>query len=95
MIIGKNYEIQNHTSRRNNTYNLNILKIIMESKEGKKIIHGKVIEINDYSKIARLKGEDKKPEQVIKILLDEIPDEELGKLMLVEKVSLVIGEGDK
>ena len=64
----------------------------MESKEGKKIIQGTVIEINDYSKIARLTGEDKKPEQVVKILLDKIPDEELGKLMLVEKVGLVIYE---
>ena len=64
----------------------------MEYKEGKKIIHGKVIEINDYSKIARFRGEDKKPEQVVKILLDQIPDEELGKLMLVEKISLVIDE---
>ena len=64
----------------------------MESKEGKKIIHGTVIEINDYSKIARLKGEDKKPEQVVKILLDEIPDEELGKLMFIGRVNLVIGE---
>ena len=64
----------------------------MESKEGKKIIQGTVIEINDYSKIARLKGEDKKPEQVVKILLDEIPDEELGKLMLTEKIGLVIDE---
>ena len=64
----------------------------MESKEGKKIIQGTVIEINDYSKIARLKGEDKKPEQVVKILLDEIPDEELGKLMLVKKVGLMVSE---
>ncbi|MCH8945753.1 MAG: hypothetical protein IIA85_02430 [Nanoarchaeota archaeon] len=64
----------------------------MESKEGKKIIQGTVIEINDYSKIARLKGEDKKPEQVVKILLDKIPDEELGKLMLTEKIGLVIDE---
>ena len=64
----------------------------MESKEGKKIIQGTVIEINDYSKVARFKGEDKKPEQVVKILLDEIPDEELGKLMLAEKVSLLINE---
>ncbi len=67
----------------------------MESKEDKKIFQGKIIEVSDYSKIARLKGEDKKPEQVVKILLDEIPDEELGKLMLVEKVSLVIGEEEK
>ncbi len=67
----------------------------MESKEGKRIIQGKIIEVSDYSKVARLKGEDKKPEQVIKILLDEIPDEELGKLMLVKKVSLVINEEDK
>ena len=64
----------------------------MESKEGKKIIHGTVIEINDYSKIARLKGEDKKPEQVVKILLDEIPDEELGKLMFIGRIGLVVGE---
>ena len=64
----------------------------MESKEGKKIIQGTVIEINDYSKVARFKGEDKKPEQVVKILLDEIPDEELGKLMIVEKVGLLIDE---
>ena len=63
----------------------------MESKENKKILRGTVIEINDYNKIARLKGEDKKPEQVVKILLDEIPDEELGKLMLIGKVSLIIG----
>ncbi len=67
----------------------------MKSKGDKKIIHGKVIEINDYSKIARFKGEDKKPEQVVKILLDEIPDEELGKLMLVGKVDLVIDEEAK
>ena len=64
----------------------------MESKEGKKIIQGTVIEINDYSKVARFKGEDKKPEQVVKILLDEIPDEELGKLMLVKKVGLMVSE---
>ncbi len=64
----------------------------MESKEGKKIIHGKIIEVSDYSKVARLRGENKKPEQVVKILLDEIPDEELGKLMLVGKVSLMIDE---
>ncbi len=67
----------------------------METEKNKKIIQGKVIEINDYSKVARLKGEEKKPEQVVKILLDEIPDEELGKLMLVEKVGLVIIEGKK
>ena len=64
----------------------------MESKEGKKIIQGTVIEINDYSKVARLKGEDKKPEQVVKILLDEIPDEELGRLMFIGKVSLMVSE---
>ena len=58
----------------------------MSSKENKKIIQGTIIEVNDYSKIARLKGENKKPEQIVKILLDEIPDEELGKLMLVEKI---------
>lgn len=63
----------------------------MKSKESKKIIRGTVIEINDYSKIARLKGEDKKPEQVVKILLDEIPDEELGKLMFIGKVGLILG----
>ena len=67
----------------------------MKSKKDKRIIKGKVIEINDYSKIARFKGEDKKPEQVVKILLDEIPDEELGKLMLVGKVDLVIDEEAK
>lgn len=66
----------------------------MEIKEGKKIIHGRIIEVNDYSKIARIRGEDKKPEQIVKILLDEIPDEELGKLMLVEKVGLVIDESE-
>lgn len=55
------------------------------------MITGTVIEINDYSKIARLKGEDKKPEQVVKILLDEIPDEELGKLMFIGKVGLIMG----
>lgn len=66
----------------------------MESKEGKKIIQGTVIEINDYSKVARLKGEDKKPEQVVKILLDEIPDEELGKLMLVGRIGLVVDENN-
>ena len=64
----------------------------MEFREGKRIIQGRVIEVNDYSKIARLRGENKKPEQVVKILLDEIPDEELGKLMLIERVSLVIDE---
>ena len=69
---------------------LNVIK--MKSKESKRIIQGKVIEINDYSKIARFRGEDKKPEQVVKILLDEIPDEELGKLMLAGKVSLLINE---
>ena len=69
---------------------MNIIK--MRSKKEKKIIYGKVIEINDYSKIARFKGEDKKPEQVVKILLDEIPDEELGKLMLVERISIVVDE---
>ncbi len=63
----------------------------MESKE-ETIIHGTIIEVNDYSKVARLRGEDKEPEQIVKILLDKIPDEELGKLMLVKKVSLVIGE---
>ena len=64
----------------------------MESKEGKKIIQGTVIEINDYSKVARFKGENKKPEQVVKILLDEIPDEELGRLMFIGKVSLMVSE---
>jgi len=64
----------------------------MESKESKKMIRGTVIEINDYSKIARLKGEDKKPEQVVKILLDEIPDEELGRLMFVGRVDLILAE---
>ena len=64
--------------------------IRMEIKEGKKIIHGRIIEVNDYSKIARARGEDKRPEQIVKILLDEIPDEELGKLMLVEKIGLLI-----
>lgn len=64
----------------------------MESKDGKKIIQGTVIEINDYSKVARLKGEDKKPEQIVKILLDEIPDEELGRLMFIGKVSLIVNE---
>ena len=67
---------------------LNVIK--MKSKEGKKLIQGTVIEINDYSKIARLKGEDKKPEQIVKILLDEIPDEELGRLMFIGKVSLMV-----
>jgi len=64
----------------------------MEPKESKKMIRGTVIEINDYSKIARLKGEDKKPEQVVKILLDEIPDEELGRLMFIGKVDLILAE---
>ena len=66
--------------------------IRMENKEGKKIIQGRIIEVNDYSKIARARGENKKPEQIVKILLDKIPDEELGKLMLVERVDLVINE---
>jgi len=62
----------------------------MGLKKNKKIMQGTIIEIKDYSKIARLRGEDKKPKQIIKILLDEISDEELGKLMLVEKVDLLI-----
>ena len=62
----------------------------MDLKENKKTMHGTIIEVKDCTKIARLKGEDKKPEQIVKILLDEISDEELGKLMLVEKVDLVI-----
>ena len=57
----------------------------MKTDEYRKIIRGKVIEIKDYNKIARLKGENKKPKQVVKILLDQIPDEEFGKLMLAEK----------
>ena len=62
----------------------------MESKTNKKIMQGKIIEVRDCSKIARLQGENKKPEQIVKILLDGISDEELGKLMLVEKVDLLI-----
>ncbi len=62
----------------------------MNLKENKKTMRGTIIEVKDCSKIARLKGEDKKPEQIVKILLDEISDEELGKLMLVGKVDLVI-----
>jgi len=62
------------------------------TEENKKIIHGVIIEVRDYSKIARLGGENRKPEQVVKILLDGILDEELGKLMLVGRVSLVIDE---
>ena len=62
----------------------------MESKKERKLIKGTVIEINDYSKIARFRGEDKKPEQVVKILLDEISDEELGQIMFIGKVSLII-----
>jgi len=62
--------------------------------EGKRILNGAIIEVGDYSKIARLRGENKKPEQVVKILLDGISDEELGKLMLVERVSLVIDESE-
>jgi len=61
-------------------------------EENKKILHGVIIEVGDYSKIARLRGENKKPEQVVKILLDGISDEELGKLMLVERVGLIINE---
>jgi len=61
-------------------------------EENKKMFHGAIIEVGDYSKIARLRGENRKPEQVVKVLLDRIPDEELGKLMLVERVSLVIDE---
>ena len=67
----------------------------MESKKIKKIISGKIIEIEDYSKIARARGEDEEPRQIVKILLDEIPDEELGRLMLVEKVDLVVNEEKK
>jgi len=61
-------------------------------EENNKIIHGSIIAVVDYSKIARLGGESRKPEQVIKILLDGIPDEELGNLMLVDRVGLVIDE---
>ena len=67
----------------------------MESKKIKKIISGKIIEIEDYSKIARARGEDEEPRQIVKILLDKIPDEELGRLMLVEKVDLVVDEEKK
>ena len=62
----------------------------MNLEKNKKIIQGTIIEVRDCSKVARLRGEDKKPEQIVKILLDEISDEELGKLMLVEKVDLLI-----
>ena len=33
-------------------------------EENKKIFQGAIIEVGDYSKIARLRGENKKPEQV-------------------------------
>ena len=62
----------------------------MNLKENKKIMQGTIIEVKDCTKVARLRGENKKPEQVVKILLNEISDEELGKLMLVEKVDLLI-----
>jgi len=60
--------------------------------DSKKVIQGTIIEVNDYTKVARLRGENKKPEQVVKILLDGISDEELGKLMLVERIGLVVDE---
>ncbi len=62
----------------------------MNLKENKKTMQGTIIEVKDCSKVARLRGEDKKPEQIVKILLDEISDEELGKLMLVERVNLIV-----
>jgi len=58
----------------------------------KKKFEGTIIEVSDYSKIVRIKGGNKKPEQIVKVLLDEISDEELGKLMFIERVCLSVDE---
>lgn len=63
----------------------------MKIEKGKKIIQGSVVEITNYSKIVK-PGDDKNVGQTVKILIEKIPDEELGKLMLVEKIDLVINE---
>ena len=61
----------------------------MKVEKGKKIIQGSVVEITNYGKIAE-PGDDKNVGQTVKILIEKIPDEELGKLMLVEKIDLVV-----
>lgn len=63
----------------------------MKIEKGKKIIQGSVVEITNYGKIVK-PGDDKNVGQTVKILIEKIPDEELGKLMLVEKIDLVINE---
>jgi len=60
------------------------------TKEGEVIIRGTIIEAKDFTKIARLTGENVKPQQVIKILLDEISDEEFAKLMFIDKVKIMV-----
>ena len=62
----------------------------MIKKETEIIFQGTVIEARDFTKIARLTGESVKPQQVIKILLDEISDEEFTKLMFVDKVKIIL-----
>lgn len=62
----------------------------MTEEEGGVIIQGTIIEAKDFTKIARLTGENVKPQQVIKILLDEISDEEFTKLMFVDKVKIMV-----
>ena len=59
-------------------------------EEEEVIIRGTIIEAKDFTKIARLTGENVKPQQVIKILLDEISDEEFTKLMFVDKVKIIV-----
>jgi len=60
------------------------------TKEEEIAFKGTIIEAKDFTKIARLTGENIKPQQVIKILLDEISDEEFTKLMFVDKVKIII-----
>ena len=62
----------------------------MTKEEEEIIIRGTIIEAKDFTKIARLTGENVKPQQVIKILLDEISDEEFTKLMFVDKVKIIL-----
>ena len=62
----------------------------MEEKK----IKGTIISAVDKTKIRRLQGEDVKPQQELKILLDEISDNDFARLMFTDKISIILEEKD-
>lgn len=60
--------------------------------EDKEIIKGTIISAVDKTKVRRLQGEDVKPQQELRILLDQISDNDFMKLIFVDKVNITLQE---